>query len=98
MERQQAPIRIPEATLKPARVEVLLNASAGAIEQEGRDKLHGNLEAAFAKHGISARLEFLKGADLRSSRVMMSSRGWRATTPSPATATRASRSTTPLLA
>ena len=52
--------------MKPARVVVLLNASAGAIEREGPDKLRGILEAAFAKQGISARLNFLKGADLHS--------------------------------
>lgn len=51
--------------MKPARVEVLLNASAGTAEKEGPDKLRATLEAAFAKHAMSARLEFLKGADLR---------------------------------
>ena len=52
--------------MKPARVEVLLNASAGAIERDGADRLRDELEAAFAEHAMSARLEFLKGADLRS--------------------------------
>lgn len=51
--------------MKPARVEVLLNASAGAIEREGKEKLRGTLEAAFTKHSISVRIKFLEGTDLR---------------------------------
>jgi diacylglycerol kinase family enzyme len=47
------------------RAAVLLNASAGSVGREGRDKLRAALEASFAKHAIVASLEFLNGADLR---------------------------------
>ncbi|MEA2992038.1 MAG: hypothetical protein QOD40_958 [Alphaproteobacteria bacterium] len=65
-DRALAPTTADEASLKPHRVSVLLNAFSGKTDGEGRDQLRGALQSAFDKHGISASLEFLSGADLRS--------------------------------
>src|ERR1700730_1038723 len=51
-------------TSKRKRVAALLNRSAGTIERQGETSLRDILTAAFQKHGISANLEFLPGADL----------------------------------
>ena len=53
-------------SLNRLRVVALLNASAGTIERQGNRTLAGVLMSAFDKHGISAVLEFLPGAELRS--------------------------------
>src|SRR6266478_2750229 len=53
-------------SLNRLRVVVLLNASAGTIERQGNKRLCGDLMFAFDKHGISAVMEFLPGAELRS--------------------------------
>jgi diacylglycerol kinase family enzyme len=44
---------------------VLLNSSAGAAAGKERDDLRAELEAAFRKHAISARVEFVPGSKLR---------------------------------
>jgi diacylglycerol kinase family enzyme len=54
-----------EASLKPHRVSVLLNASSGTIDAADRDQLRDALQSAFEKHGMSASLQFLSGAELR---------------------------------
>jgi diacylglycerol kinase family enzyme len=51
-------------TTKRKRVAALLNRGAGTIEGQGETSLREILTAAFQKHGISAKLEFLPGADL----------------------------------
>lgn len=51
--------------MKPHRVSVLLNATSGKADREGRDKLREELETAFAKHEIHADLQFLSGKELR---------------------------------
>ena len=56
----------PVPSLKRLRVVALLNASAGTIERQGDSRLRGALMSAFDKHGISAVMEFLPGAELRS--------------------------------
>ncbi len=53
-------------SLKRLTVVALLNASAGTIERQGDSRLRGALMSAFDKHGISAVMEFLPGAELRS--------------------------------
>jgi diacylglycerol kinase family enzyme len=52
--------------LSRLRVVVLLNTSAGTIERQGDTTLRQVLMSAFDKHGISAVMEFLPGAQLRS--------------------------------
>ena len=52
--------------LSQLRVVVLLNTSAGTIERQGDTTLRQVLMSAFDKHGISAVMEFLPGAQLRS--------------------------------
>ena len=52
--------------LNRLRVVVLLNTSAGTIERQGDTTLRQVLVSAFDKHGISAVMEFLPGAQLRS--------------------------------
>ena len=52
--------------LNRLRVLVLLNTSAGTIERQGDTTLRQVLMSAFDKHGISAVMEFLPGAQLRS--------------------------------
>ncbi len=52
--------------MKRLRVVALLNTSAGAIERQGDRALRDALATAFEKHGISAVLQFLPGAELRS--------------------------------
>jgi hypothetical protein len=53
-------------SLNRLRVAALLNASAGTIERQGNRTLQKVLVSAFEKHRISAVLEFLPGAKLRS--------------------------------
>src|SRR3984893_7402507 len=48
------------------RVVVLLNTSAGTVEHQGNTTLRQVLMSAFDKHGISAVVEFMPGAQLRS--------------------------------
>ena len=50
---------------KPLRVAVLLNRAAGNLDCDGGVKLSDGLPAAFEKHGIAAKLDFLSGADLQ---------------------------------
>jgi diacylglycerol kinase family enzyme len=49
---------------KPQRVAVLVNLAAGAVERQGEPLLRHLLTAAFAEHGISARLEFVPRTEL----------------------------------
>lgn len=42
-----------------------MNSSAGTAEEKERNDLHGELEAAFRKHGISASFEFVAGSELQ---------------------------------
>jgi diacylglycerol kinase family enzyme len=51
--------------LKPERVSVLLNSSAGTAAGKKRDDLRAELEAAFRKHAISASFEFVPGSELQ---------------------------------
>jgi diacylglycerol kinase family enzyme len=53
-------------SLSRLRVVALLNASAGSIERQGDKTLREALVSAFEKHEVSAVLEFLPGAELRS--------------------------------
>lgn len=53
-------------SLNRLRVVVLLNTSAGTIERKGNTTLRHVLMSAFDKHRISAVMEFLPGAQLRS--------------------------------
>jgi diacylglycerol kinase family enzyme len=53
------------SALKPKRVAVLVNASAGAAESHGAAALRATLAIAFAQHGIEASLAFLHGESLR---------------------------------
>jgi diacylglycerol kinase family enzyme len=55
------------AVVKPARVAVLLNASAGTIEGQDGNALRDSLQSAFQRHAISATIELAPGADLRAS-------------------------------
>jgi diacylglycerol kinase family enzyme len=52
--------------VKPPRVCVLLNASAGSIGRSDDDHFRDSLQAAFDRHAIPAELELVPGADLRS--------------------------------
>jgi diacylglycerol kinase family enzyme len=56
-----------EAIVKPQRVGVLINASSGTIQGQGRDRIREALDAAFARHAISPSLEFISGENLQSS-------------------------------
>jgi diacylglycerol kinase family enzyme len=51
--------------LKPQRVGVLVNASSGENQGDGRDQRRESLESTFAKHGISAGLDFVPGEELQ---------------------------------
>ena len=53
-------------SLKRQRVVALLNASAGSVGRQDNANLGETLTAAFERHGISATLEFLPAAELRS--------------------------------
>src|SRR3954463_10611472 len=53
------------AELKPIRVAVLLNPAAGAIICRDGRTLGETIAAAFAQHGVTARLEFLPGTELK---------------------------------
>jgi diacylglycerol kinase family enzyme len=61
--------------LEPRHVSVLLNVSSGTAEKESREKLREELEAAFETHGITARVEFLRGKDLTDGAVRALQRG-----------------------
>ena len=54
-----------EAILKPERLIVLLNSSAGTAAGQQCDDLRKELEAAFRKHAISVTFEFVPGSELR---------------------------------
>jgi diacylglycerol kinase family enzyme len=49
----------------PRRVVVLINASSGTIQGQGRDRLREALDMAFARYAIAADLEFISGEELR---------------------------------
>lgn len=49
------------AVQRPHRVIALLNESSGTTAGKKRDELHGELQAAFERHGITARIDFFPG-------------------------------------
>jgi diacylglycerol kinase family enzyme len=53
-----------EEILKPRRVSVLMNVSAGKVDGDRRDRAKEDVESAFARHAIRADLQFHCGGEL----------------------------------
>jgi diacylglycerol kinase family enzyme len=57
---------MPMQSLERPRVVALLNAAAGTVQRHDGTTLREEIASAFERHGVSAILEFLSGAELQS--------------------------------
>jgi diacylglycerol kinase family enzyme len=54
-----------EVTLKIQRANVLLNSFSGSAAKKKEDELHAELMAAFERHAIDAKIQFVEGPELQ---------------------------------